>query len=109
MKLTARQIKDVAFSIQEKGYSPKEVDEFLDNVLEDYKETEKTPLILDGDAGLPYSVASVHISSDFDGELMPNTVEYDGTVADWIHIENKGIFENVPCINCKDGQYIQKL
>ena len=109
MKLTAKQIKEVAFSIQEKGYSPKEVDEFLDKVLEDYEETEKQAFILDGNAGLPYSVASVRISSDFNGELMPNTVEFDGTVADWIHIENKGIFENVPCINCTDGQYIQKL
>ena len=109
MKLTAKQIKDVAFSIQEKGYSPKEVDEFLDKVLADYEETEKQSFILDGDAGFPYSAASVHIASDFNGELMPNTVEYDGTVADWIHIDNKGIFENVPCINCRDGQYIQKL
>lgn len=109
MKLTAKQIKEVAFSIQEKGYSPKEVDEFLDKVLEDYEETEKQAFILDDNAGLPYSVASVRISSDFNGELMPNTVEFDGTVADWIRIENKGIFENVPCINCRDGQYIQKL
>ena len=109
MKLTAKQIKEVAFSIQEKGYSPKEVDEFLDKVLADYEEQEKIPFMLDGDDGLHYSAASVRISSDFNGELMPNTVEYDGTVADWIHIDNKGIFENVPCINCRDGQYIQKL
>lgn len=94
MKLISKQISEVTFSIEDKGYSPKEVDEFLDKVIEDYKENEKS---------------TIHISVDFDGELLPNTVSFDGTVADWIHIENKGIFKDAPCINCKDGQYIQKL
>lgn len=106
MKLTAKQIKDVAFSIQEKGYSPKEVAEFLDKVLADYEEAED--ICLDDSNPMPWS-AKIKINSAYDGELMPDTVEYDGTVADWIHIDNKGIFENVPCINCRDGQYIQKL
>ena len=110
MKLTAKQIKEVAFSIQEKGYSPKEVDEFLDKVLADYENKENI-FIIDGDNQFPYkaNASTITISADYNGELMPNTVEYDGTVADWIHIDNKGIFENVPCINCRDGQYIQKL
>ena len=94
MKLTAKQIEESTFTIQEKGYSPKEVDEFLDKVIEDYKSLNS---------------AQVVISANYNGELLPNTVAFDGTVADWIHIDNKGIFENVPCINCKDGQYIQKL
>ena len=106
MKLTAKQIKEVTFSIQEKGYSPKEVDEFLDKVLTDYEEAED--ICLDDSHPMPWS-AKIKINSAYDGELMPDTVEYDGTVADWIHIDNKGIFENVPCINCRDGQYIQKL
>ena len=106
MKLTAKQIKEVAFSIQEKGYSPKEVDEFLDKVLADYEEAED--ICLDDSHPMPWS-AKIKINSAYDGELIPDTVEYDGTVADWIHIDNKGIFENVPFINCKDGKYIQKL
>ena len=94
MKLTTKQIKEVEFNIQKDGYSPKEVDDFLDKVIEDYEEYEKS---------------KVHISADFNGELFSNTVSFEGTVDEWIHIENKGIFENIPCINCKNGQYIQKL
>lgn len=66
-------------------------------------------LILDGNNTLSHSKASVFITSDFDGELMPNTVAYEGTIAEWKAIKNKGIFEDIPCINCKDGLCIQKL
>ena len=109
MKLTAKEIKDIKFSVDYKGYSAKEVDEFLDKIAKDYEEKERISLSLDGDVSIHYSVASVYISSDYDGELLPNTVEYDGTIDQWMNIENKGIFENVPCINCQDGKYIQKL
>ena len=79
-------------------------------VLADYKEKENVS-ILDGDEPFPYKPdpSTIKISADFNGELLPNTVSFDGTVADWIHIENKGIFEDIPCINCKDGMHIQRL
>lgn len=99
MKLTAKEIRKVKFSVDYKGYSAKEVDEFLDQVIDDYKEIEKSFK----------EKSTIRISSKYDGELMPNTVKYEGTIAEWKAIENKGIFENVPCINCTDGQYIQKL
>ena len=94
MKLTTKQIEEVKFTVQEKGYSAKEVDEFLDKVVSDYESLNNAQIV---------------ISASYNGDLLPNSVAFDGTVADWIHIENKGIFENVPCINCSDGQYVQKL
>lgn len=40
MELKAKDIENVAFDIQEQGYSPKQVDEFLDKIIKDYKEIE---------------------------------------------------------------------
>ena len=40
MELKAKDIENVTFDIQDKGYSPKQVDEFLDKVIKDYKELE---------------------------------------------------------------------
>lgn len=111
MKLTAKQIKEVTFSIQEKGYSPKEVDDFLEEVIEDYKNESIDVNTLCGGVPIPYnaSTSKVKIYPDNNGYSMPETFEFEGTIAEWQAIENKGIFENVPCINCIDGQYIQKL
>ena len=99
MKLTAKQIENVKFTLQEKnGYSCEDVDNFLDKVLADYEELEKT-----------FSYGDIYISSQFNGSLLPNSVIYEGTIAQWEAIENKGILENIPCINCRDGLCIQKL
>ena len=114
MKLTAKQIEEVKFSVDVKGYSAREVDEFLDKVLEDYKEIEN-PIMLDGDMSViaikidTNEPAKIVIADDFNGELSPNTVRFEGTIAQWEAIKNKGIFEDIPCINCKDGMLIQRL
>ena len=114
MKLSAKQIEEVKFTVGEKGYSAKEVDDFLDKVLEDYKEIEN-PTALDGDNSFisikidTNELAKIVIANDFDGELLPNTVKFEGTVAQWKAIKNKGIFEDIPCINCKDGMHVQRL
>ena len=97
MNLTKKEIKESTFrSIG--GYSAEDVDNFLDKVEADYEELEKI-----------FSNGEIYISSKFKGELMPKSVVYEGTIAQWKAIENKGIFENIPCINCKDGMHIQRL
>ena len=111
MKLTAKQIEEVKFTIQEKGYSPKEVDDFLEEIIEDYKNGSINLITLCGGVSTPYnaSTSTVKIYPDDNGYSLPDTFEFEGTIAEWQAIENKGIFADVPCINCVDGQYIQKL
>lgn len=45
MKLKVKDIENVTFDIQDKGYSPKQVDEFLDKIIKDYKEIESKTVI----------------------------------------------------------------
>lgn len=56
-----------------------------------------------------FNKSTVLISKDFDGELLPDTVVFEGTMEQWRSIKELGIFAEIPCINCKDGRIIQKL
>ena len=102
MKVTKKQIEKLASIIRKNGYLPEEVDEFFDMILENYEQI--------GNSTFPNPNAQVHISSNFvDGASWANDVEYEGTIDEWISIENKGIYADIPYIVCKDGGYVQKL
>ena len=102
MKMTKRQIEKLASIIRRNGYLPEDVDEFIDIILENYEQI--------GYSTFPNPEAQVHISSNFvDGAVGPRSVEYEGTRAEWESVKNKGIYADIPCIECKDGGYIQKL
>lgn len=107
MRFDAEKIKNTKFSTTENGYAKEEVDEFLKRLELDYIEISKL-FILDGDNVL-YNAPKVMISNNYQGELESNTFYFDGTVKEWQEIKNKGVFKDVPCIRCVDGDVIQKL
>ena len=99
MKLSAKQIRDMQFSIKENKYQSSEVDRLLDMIVEDYKNIEASNT----------NETTFIIPKNYNGEFVFDVVKYEGSIAEWQAIENKGIFEDVPSIKCKDGTCIQKL
>lgn len=60
LKLSAEKIYEKEFSVEFKGYSPKEVDGFLDTVIKDYQVVEKiTDELFDENRRLKYEVATL--------------------------------------------------
>lgn len=58
--LNAKKIYNKDFSIDFKGYSPKEIDEFLDEVIQDYQAGEKlTSDLLEENRKLKYEIATL--------------------------------------------------
>ncbi len=58
--LSAEKIYNKDFSIDFKGYSPKEIDEFLDEVIQDYQAGEKiTSDLLEENRKLKYEIATL--------------------------------------------------
>lgn len=60
LKLSAEKIYNKDFSIDFKGYSPQEIDEFLDDVIKDYQLSEKLVNdLLEDNRKLKYEVATL--------------------------------------------------
>jgi len=94
--IKAKDIENAVFKIAPDGYSPKEVDEFLDLLIEDYKSFESKS-------------GTIIITKNFDGTIGPTTIEYEGTIQQWRELRKSNILNEIPCVNCADGQLIQKL
>ena len=60
LKLSAEKIYNKEFSIEFKGYSPKEIDSYLDVVIKDYQIADKiTEELFDENRRLKYEVATL--------------------------------------------------
>lgn len=58
----------------------------------------------------PEEFPCVFISGGYRGGcLMPKSVYYQGTMKEWKRLKKDPILEEIPLINCSDGEVIQKL
>lgn len=110
MELTIEQIENALLKIKDNNYSPKVVDEVLNKIINDYKEKEIDFTVIDGDMSfisieMNKTPAQIVIKADFNGELEPGSIRFEGTTEQWKSIKNKSIFEGIPWISCSDGQF----
>lgn len=60
LKLNAKEIYEKEFSVEFKGYSPKEIDYFLDIIIKDYQVVEKiVDELFDENRKLKYEIATL--------------------------------------------------
>lgn len=110
MELTASAIRKELERITKEGNSRQDVDKLLDRILEDYDAYERSLARIDGQKYVQYSSRrNIIIQEDFNGEVMPDTVIYEGTQEQWRKLPKPSYLEDIPCINCNDGEVIQRL
>lgn len=53
--------------------------------------------------------STIIIKENFDGCILPNTFCFEGTKEQWMSLKKDKIFEDIPCVKCKDGLLIQHI
>ncbi len=110
LELTASTIRKELERIKKEGNSREDIDKLLNRILEDYDAYEKSSGIIDGQMHAHYSCGrNIRIEEGFNGEVMPDTVLFEGTTSQWERMSKPSYLEEIPRINCLDGSVVQKL